>query len=823
MNRKRTFNLPSGLQASLGAIFLLLGAGLLLLIAGYWLLVVEARLKQDAQNQTNLLAQTYSWFLADAIPSGSSTRLDKLKNHMDEMLVLNNPATGRPFILGILVEIAPSNSRDMKDNSVVRGNIDCATCLHSEVPLYGRHSRELLGIATVYASNDFFLQLQHEVRLRLYSILLAMAGLLSAAWWFIQRLLRRIHQNDRSLTHLFETMPHPLLVVSTDMQQLLRTNHNAREELRLLEQGKVLQIQELFEDDLDLQALRQSIQHGQDVSSFECRLNHRNGSSFWGMLSCSLVEYHQQLSLLISINNITLFKQAERAIRLSEERFATVVDSLDELIYVADMDTHRILFMNKAMRRLYGNRSGAICWKVLYPENEQPCSHCSNHLLLDKNGQPSGVYQWEYHNPRNDEWFSCRDRAIEWVDGRIVRLETATNITELKRLHHELEHARDQAEAASRAKSEFLATISHEIRTPMNGITGMLELLKRNHPRADQKAFIRDIDSSSRQLLMLVNDVLDLSRIEAGKITLQPQPVALNELLHDIIRLVKTTATQKGLQLRYQSDSSLPDCVITDITRLRQVLLNLLSNAIKFTEQGSVTLACERIDSHGDTEANTVQLQFTVSDTGIGIPAEMAERIFEAFTQLDGSSTRQHEGSGLGLAISQRLIKAMEGRIWLAKSSPTGSSFSIVLCLPVCELAADSSTMHRPRHMASRRILLAEDNQINSRVATALLQQAGHQVDRVENGQDAVSLIEQHDYDVVLMDLHMPVMDGIEASRQIRSLADPLKSKVVIIALSANVLPEEQQRSFAAGMNGFISKPFTAEKLEQTLLEQLGV
>ena len=816
MNRKRTFDFNNRFQAYSSLVFLLLGLGMLLLVSVYWLLSMEPRLHQDTKTQATVLAQAHAHNLANSLLRDDTKQaMHALQQSIDEILVLTDSNTQLPFITGIRVELSPGIHPEATTPVVIRGDIHCKECIVNQLPLFASTDSRLLGIATFYSSNAFFLQLQQDVRQRLYLIMLSILLLLGTAWWLINRLLQRLQHSEQNRRQIFEAVPYPVLVLSQGGGQLLNANHAAREQLSWPDDDGDFTLAHLFVDEEDYHVLMRSVAISKDINGFESNLLTTHQKTIWAILNCQSIQYDHQAALLLSITDISLFRQAENAIKQSEERFATVVDSLDDLIYVSDMDTHRILFMNKAMRSIYGNRSGDLCWQTIYPQYDGPCPNCSNPKLLTPSCEPNGVYQWEYQHPGSGEWYNCRDRAIQWIDGRLVRLEAATNTTKLKKIQQQLEQARDQAEAASRAKSDFLATMSHEIRTPMNGIIGTLELLKRNAPRTDQQALIDDIDNSSKQLLLLVNDILDLSRIESGKLVLSPAPVSLEDVLNESLQMFERSALDKGLSLHREDSEALPGCVYLDATRLRQILLNLLSNAVKFTHQGSISLKTSLLPSHDEN----IRLQIAVTDTGIGIPSEMANRIFDAFTQIDGSSTRRHEGTGLGLAISQRLVEAMDGKIWLSDSGPSGSTFMLVLSLKPCREELLAELPQQQTGLEPMRILLAEDNLINRRVAMALLEQNGHQVAWVENGRDAVACMQQKDFDIVLMDLHMPEMDGLEATRQIRAMADSNKAGVVIIALTANAMQEEQQRCIENGMDGFISKPFSADKLEQSMRE----
>jgi CheY-like chemotaxis protein/two-component sensor histidine kinase len=364
--------------------------------------------------------------------------------------------------------------------------------------------------------------------------------------------------------------------------------------------------------------------------------------------------------------------------------------------------------------------------------------------------------------------------------------------------------------------------MSHEIRTPMNGIIGMGKLLQRSSPREDQLEYIDAINASSEQLLLLINDILDISKIEAGKLQLEPHDFELDTLISEVTRLFWHRAREKGLRLEHTISPETPIRLHADATRLRQVLMNLLSNAIKFTHEGSVKIAA----SGHMLEPERAQITLSVTDTGVGIPPERSQHIFEEFTQLDMGASRRYEGTGLGLAICKRLVQAMGGAIRLSSSNQEGSTFTVQLTLPLSTGTsgeAEQTTTHQVRAaMPPLNILLAEDNQINSRVARTLLEQKGHRVTIAINGADALAMHEQGDFDLILMDLHMPVMDGLEATRRIRAMDDVTKSRIPIIALTANIMQEERDRCLSLGMDNFLAKPFTPEKLEDLIIQTLS-
>jgi len=362
--------------------------------------------------------------------------------------------------------------------------------------------------------------------------------------------------------------------------------------------------------------------------------------------------------------------------------------------------------------------------------------------------------------------------------------------------------------------------MSHEIRTPMNGILGMAQLLLQpDLTIAEQQEYARTILSSGQTLLSLLNDILDLSKVEAGKLELHQGAFSPVQVLADTVALFTASASQKGLNLAVDRESTaVAGLFLGDATRLRQMLSNLISNAIKFTEQGQVSLRCQR--QGGDTQQ--VLLRFEVSDTGIGIEAEALERLFKAFEQADNSTTRNYGGTGLGLAITRRLVQQMGGQTGVESSPGVGSTFWFTArfslsSAPAAELLPPpgSDKQTATGDCAGRRILLCEDNPINQEVALSLLADAGLQTTVASNGREAVELAAAGGHDLILMDMQMPVMDGLEACRQIRQL--PQGRELPIIAMTANAFADDRERCLAAGMNDFLAKPVNPAALYRCL------
>ncbi len=406
------------------------------------------------------------------------------------------------------------------------------------------------------------------------------------------------------------------------------------------------------------------------------------------------------------------------------------------------------------------------------------------------------------------------DAPARWV-------AIGTDVSARREAIEALEQAKSSAEAASRAKSDFLANMSHEIRTPMNAIIGMTDLALETGLTSEQREYLMTVRDSASSLMDLLNDILDLSKIEAGKLIIDSLPFDLSDVVQNTMMTFAHQAEQKGLKFAWHSQPGSPARLIGDVTRVRQVLVNLVSNALKFTERGEVAVAIEP-----QWQTDELSLHFSVRDTGIGISADSLKSIFNAFTQADGSVTRRFGGTGLGLTISARLVDLMEGRIWVQSEVNRGSTFHCVLPFRLAspgELPRAAGDTECSRGIAARvlRVLVADDNHANRMLATRILEKRGHAVLAVADGREAKRTLDRELVDVALLDVQMPQLDGLSITREIRRREQQAGTHLPIVAVTAHAMKGDRERCLAAGVDAYLAKPLDAKQL-YTLVERLG-
>jgi two-component system, sensor histidine kinase and response regulator len=679
-----------------------------------------------------------------------------------------------------------------------------------------------------------------------------------------------------------------------------------------------------------------------------------------------LTAANQQLQMEIADR-----KQAEKKLARSHESLRMIIDSVYDAIFIHELDG-TIIDVNDKMLELYDvERDDALTFSIKddysAPDNK---AELLPEIWKDVIAGTPHIFEWKARRPKDGFTFDTEVflRSIIFSDKAVI-LAAVRDISDRKRVEQELKKARDVAEEANRLKSEFLANMSHEIRTPMNGVIGMVELLMDTELTLEQREYVHAVRSSGEALMIIINDILDFSKIEAHKLEIESVAFNLRDSIGDILQTMGLRATEKGLELAYEVSHDIPDTVMGDPGRLRQIIVNLVGNAIKFTEKGEVVLSVALEES----EEAEVLLHFIVKDTGIGIPQEQQKRIFESFTQADTSTTRKYGGTGLGLTISARLVALFGGRIWVESEVGKGSEFHFTLRMGLCkgslvrhfpeklanleglrvlvvddnatnrrildkmiaawrmlpaiaenglstlEMLAEAREMGEPYRLlildvnmplmdgfevverirsqvgfedlsiiiltssgqrgdAARcrklgisaylskpvkqsslldavltvlgtvepegilaplvtqhtlregrpalRILLAEDNAINRKIAEGMLEKRGHMVFAAENGREAIAVLEaqgERPFDLVLMDVQMPEMDGIEATVRIREKEKSGGRRIPIIALTAHAMKEDRETCLSAGMDGYVAKPLKAQELVEAMEQVVGL
>jgi PAS domain S-box-containing protein len=522
----------------------------------------------------------------------------------------------------------------------------------------------------------------------------------------------------------------------------------------------------------------------------------------------------RQVVRLVSFRrHATTLAEAHEALAIGEAQYRLLADTATDAIVTVD-DSGRILFANPAVERLFGYSPEEVVGEplsMLAPERDRQ----RHEAVFD--GVRAGRYQVSVSAARVAGLRKDgRELALELScgEGRVGHQRFFTGILRDVSDRHAAEQAliqaREQAIESSRLKSEFLASMSHEIRTPMNGVTGMLELLLEESLTDQQRKRVSVALGSAQALLTIINDILDLSKIEAGKLDLVPEWTDVRALVDDVVGLLRPMANDKGLQVESSCGADVPARVLADGGRLRQVLLNLAGNAVKFTDEGRVSMAVTVVS----TTRERVRLRCSVSDTGIGIPADQIPLVFEKFTQLEGAAERRTNGTGLGLSICRKLIDLMGGSIQVASQPGKGSRFWFDVEVPFAgqeRMTAPAKPQATADVSRARdaRVLLVEDNPVNRQFALAVLKSVGAMITVAVDGSEAVRLASESEYDLILMDCQMPVMDGYEATRRIRAAG----ITTPVIALTANAMEGDRDRCAAAGMDDYLAKPIRPDTL----------
>ncbi|TVT72197.1 MAG: PAS domain S-box protein [Denitromonas halophila] len=573
------------------------------------------------------------------------------------------------------------------------------------------------------------------------------------------------------------------------------------------------------------------VKHGGCVD-YRTSLSARDGRTMRCSLSAGVIEIEGRAHVVAYVNDITDAEHAAEQLQRRDRYQRALLDNFPFMVWLKDADSRYLAvnapFVKACAAESFEAVTGKTDFDVWPQEVAERYREDDRAVLASASSRHLEALDETSSEPR---WLEVYKSPIT-VDGRIIgTVGFARDITEKREAAEELARHRHHLEdlvaertaaleTASRAKSTFLANMSHEIRTPLNAIIGLTQLMLRNQPQPDDARRLDSVVSAGKHLLAIINDLLDISKIEAERMPLDIAGFEIARVADDAITLVQDGAEAKGLTLSVVVDPQVPARVTGDATRVGQILFNFVGNAVKFTQRGSIRLRIRPLENTG----NGVTLRFEIIDTGIGIEPDIQPRLFNAFEQGDPSTTRRYGGTGLGLAISRRLAELMGGSVGVSSTPGQGSTFWFTAHFglveaepaPLPEAPKAHTDASVPAHgFGQHRLLLVEDNEVNQYVAMELLAEVGLSADVAENGQQALALFTRQPYDLILMDMQMPVMDGLAATRAIRAL--PEGREVPILAMTANAFAEDRQRCTEAGMNDYLSKPFEPEQLYAVL------
>ena len=551
----------------------------------------------------------------------------------------------------------------------------------------------------------------------------------------------------------------------------------------------------------------------------ECRLQKRDGSTFPAIAySMPLAKDGKTVGVRGIFLDISERKRTEQALLESENKFRSLAEQSPVGIYIIQDMSFK--YVNPKFAEIFGysvaDFAGLSPKDIILPPDWQN---------IEENFQEKAIGEMEslYHELRGrtrigDTVYIEVFGSMTLFESRPAIVGTALDITERKRIQEDLLKAKDAAEAAARAKSEFLANMSHEIRTPMNAVIGMTSLILQTELNPEQKEYLETIRNSGQALLSIINDILDFSRIESGKTELEAGPMQIKHCIEEALNLISPQAAEKDLRIRYKIGGEIPETVVGDEARVRQVLINLLGNAVKFTEKGEI-----EVRATATRLSDSYEIHFSVRDTGIGITPETSKRLFQPFSQADASTSRKYGGTGLGLAISKRLVQLMGGRIWVESEEGRGSTFHFTIRAGQFS-GPEEKPLSDPHEKAAQNnlqngkdlsILLAEDNPVNQRMAILMLKKLGYKADYVWNGREALQALQRKHYDLILMDVQMPEMDGLEATAEIRKIWPSDGPR--IIALTAHAILGDREKCLESGMDDYLCKPINLEDLKAAI------
>ncbi|QUH25574.1 PAS domain S-box protein [Serpentinicella alkaliphila] len=555
--------------------------------------------------------------------------------------------------------------------------------------------------------------------------------------------------------------------------------------------------------------------------SYENMHRRKDGSKFPVEVSSISTYLDGELIVLSIIRDISERVIINRALKQSEEKFRTLFDKTFDSVYllevVEDEDIlARVIEANSKATQSLGYSREEFIGTSIFKINSLKSNTNKDSILKELIEKKTLLYEATHISKYGKEIpVEINSHYFENNNKKYI-LSVARDISERKKSEENLKKAKEEAEAANQAKGQFLANMSHEIRTPINGMVGMIDLTLLTDLNIEQRENLTIAKSCAASLLNVINDVLDFSKIEAGKLNIVNLDFNLKNLINDIIKAHSVHVEQKGLTLNYTLSSDVPTYIVGDKNRLQQILNNLLSNSIKFTNRGEVNLSIKKAKSNVDQ----LELLFEVSDSGIGIKKETRDKLFKSFSQVDSSFTRKYAGAGLGLVITKQLIEMMGGSIWVESEPGVGSSFYFTIKYEIAsrsQLTSINTPSEINKLSEKKSILLVEDDNVNQIVLNRMLKEKGHSVHLANNGLEAIELYKQKEFDGILMDIQMPEMDGIEATRRIRKIESILGRSTPIIALTAFALRGDKEQFLSMGMDGYISKPVQMDELFRTI------
>ncbi|WP_339869540.1 ATP-binding protein [uncultured Algoriphagus sp.] len=628
------------------------------------------------------------------------------------------------------------------------------------------------------------------------------------------------------ISDVFNEINDPLFIIESDeiiffnnyfIENFMKTSHLWREVI--LEEKVVQELDAFFKTGkIPSNAFLTSIEQ-------KAKGDKRYGWSFTNLPSSYsdrflIVRGHDMRSLL----DQQRLEEINEELLKSEEKYRTLVEESTEIIFSLS-ETFELAYISPNVRQFLGYEAQEVIGKSIFDYLNPGDIDVFQSLLEETHDFLAENQHLEFrikHKNGDFRVVSSNGRMIQDREGK-DRLYTgvARDITELKQTQRELFHAKEKAEQASRAKSQFLSVVSHEIRTPMNAVIGLAHFLMEENPRPDQLENLKTLKFSAESLMELINDILDFNKIDSGKVELEHVSFDLRVLINRIVHSCSFQAKEKGLKISAEIDGEIPQSLVGDSVRISQILINLISNAVKFTEKGEVKIVVR----HVQTIENKCQIKFKIKDTGIGIPEDKMASIFEAFTQASSATTRKFGGSGLGLAIVKRLLELHESEIKVSSKVDVGTVFEFELSFPSVEENSIENSGHlvySNKSLAGVSVLVAEDNLINQILIKKFLKKwnVGNLV-IASDGQEAIDEFDQGEFDIVLLDIQMPVLDGFSVAKMIRENGNKSKCNTPILILSATSFHENRDEIVKLGINDFVEKPFTPEGLYEKLTEHL--